>query len=107
MSRIRTTARRTGLTAVLVVTAALGTVVPALAAPLAPAAPSGCTSEMHGGGSRSYCSTGGGEYRAAVRCDESSRPDYDRYGEWVAPGQWSSADCGAGDRPFNGGLLLR
>ena len=107
MSRLRTTTRRIGASAVLVTAAALATVTPAQAAPAAPAVPSSCTTELWSGGSRTYCRSGSGEYRATVRCDRNNGFDYNRYGSWVTPGRWSFADCDSGDRPFNAGAQLR
>ena len=101
MTRFRTTARRVGLTGLLVAAASLGSVT------AAEAAPSGCDYFTGPVGVAVVCYGGSGEYRASTRCDKNNWPDYNRYGAWVRIGAISTATCDSSDEAFNRGHQTR
>jgi hypothetical protein len=70
------------------------------------AAPSGCAVSTLSNGVDVFCSHGTGTYRGVVRCDVNNWPDYNRYGPWVTPGNWSSSWCDSGDRAYNQAMQI-
>ncbi|MBL7259309.1 hypothetical protein [Paractinoplanes lichenicola] len=95
--RVRTAL--TGLAAVAMLTT--GTVALAGVGPAA-AEPTNCRAERGGWYTvgRAICTSGTGQYRAAVKCDATwPTSDYWKRGLWwgVGSGQWSEAACSNGD----------
>ena len=101
MARFSTAARRVGVTALLVSAAALGSVT------AAEASPGSCSVSASGSGSFVTCKTGTGEFRASTRCRVDTFPDYNAYGQWVKPGQYSEARCWKSKGAFNQGFQTR
>jgi hypothetical protein len=107
MTRFSTVARRIGVPAVLVATAALGSITTAGAAPVAEGAasavPTCYLNWLDDYSLRVDCNkASGNEYRAAVRCNKNNWPDYNRYGAWAKVPDYSVARCNSGDKAFNG-----
>lgn len=100
MSRFSAASRIAAATA-MAGAAVLGGAAVAQAAPATALEPSGCVVSTLSNGVDVFCSGGYGTYRGVVRCDRNLLPDYNRYGPWVTPGNWSSAWCNSGDRAFN------
>jgi hypothetical protein len=103
MTRISAAVGRIAVSTVLAGAAVLGGATAAQAAQLSP---SGCVVSTLSNGVDVFCSRGTGTYRGVVRCDRNNRPDYNRYGAWVTPGNWSSAWCNSGDRAFNQAMQI-
>jgi hypothetical protein len=101
MPRLSTTARRIGVTTVLVAMASLGTIT------AADASPSGCSLQKSDQGVTAHCTSGSGQFRAYTRCRVSLAPDYDRYGPWVNAGDYSSVYCWKHKGAFNQGFQVR
>ena len=94
--KLRTNAwAATVLSATIIGAAVLG------GATAAQAAPSDCVVLKPDNGVDVICHGGTGTYRGVVRCDRNNLPDYNRYGPWVTPGNWSSAWCNSSDSAFN------
>lgn len=101
MTRFFTATSLIAASTALAGTALLGGATATQAAPITVLAPSRCVVSTLGNGVDVFCGQGFGTYRGVVRCDRNNLPDYNRYGPWVNPGNWSSAWCNSGDRAFN------